>query len=149
MPRARPDRRGFTLVECMLAGALLALASLALFEGVGLSARIARENSQVLAADALAWDAVWKKFNEDYDMMRSQTDERLTEEAAPELHQAGSEAVLRVTVVPVTVESGGVTVHLKSIEADVEWGAPGKRMRLSDWHRVFTYRSGLGRVPWQ
>ena len=36
------SRRGVTLVEVMLAGALLALAVISLFEGIGVAARIAR-----------------------------------------------------------------------------------------------------------
>jgi len=146
---ATGSRSGFTLVECLLAGTIISITALALFDGIGVSARIAHENAQLLAADAVAWDAVWKKFNEDYGKMRTQTEESLTEAAAPTLWLDGAAAVLRVTVQPVTVVSGGIKVEMKSIEADVEWGPAGKRRKLSDWHRAFVYRSNLGRVGWE
>ena len=56
-------RRGVTLVEVMLAGSIIVLASLAIFEGIIVSARIAHENAEILKAEAVVWDAVWKKFN--------------------------------------------------------------------------------------
>ena len=65
------SRRGVTLVEVMLAGALLALAVISLFEGIGVAARIARENAQVLQADAYAHDLAWKRFNESYSALNS------------------------------------------------------------------------------
>ena len=49
----RGARAGFTLVEMMLAGAITMLMTLALLEGLIVSARISRENSELLAADAL------------------------------------------------------------------------------------------------
>ena len=64
--RARTGKRGVTLIEVMLAGAILTLLSLALFSGISVAARIAHENAELLSAEAVAWDAVWKRFNEDY-----------------------------------------------------------------------------------
>ena len=52
----RKARRGATLVEVMLAAAILALMVLSLFEGIAVSARIAHENAEYLQADAYAFD---------------------------------------------------------------------------------------------
>ena len=51
-------RDGFTLLECTLAGALLCLLAVALLEGIGVTTRVARENAEMLSADAVAWDAL-------------------------------------------------------------------------------------------
>ena len=53
----RRAKRGVTLVEVMLAASILALMVLALFEGIAVSARVARENAEYLQADAYAFDA--------------------------------------------------------------------------------------------
>lgn len=60
-------RRGVTLAECMVASAVLGLLVLVLLSGVTVATRIADDNAQLLAAEAVAWDAAWKRFNEDYD----------------------------------------------------------------------------------
>ena len=60
-------RRGATLVEVMLAGALAVMLTLACLEGVIVSTGIAHENSQLLAAEAYAWDTAWKWLNKSYD----------------------------------------------------------------------------------
>jgi prepilin-type N-terminal cleavage/methylation domain-containing protein len=115
-------RRGFTLVECMLAGALLALLSLALLEGVGVATRVAEANARLLAADSLAWDAAWKTFNVPYASLpetfnataltaaHDGFDEnvdidggavqafKLPKNAAPELYNAECPAVLLVAI---------------------------------------------------
>ena len=59
-------RRGVTLAECMIASAVLGLLVLVLLSGVTVATRIADDNAQLLAAEAVAWDAAWKRFNEDY-----------------------------------------------------------------------------------
>lgn len=140
-------RKGFTLLECTLAGALLSLLAVVFLEGISVATRISTENAQLLAADGVAWDAVWKKFNESYDNMSVGTrTETLVESAAPSLYAEGCEAKLTVQVSAV---SG--FPNLKCISADVEWGperqVDGKtaRRRLSDYHRVWVYRSSLKR----
>ena len=60
-------RKGATLVELMLAGAILALVVTSLFEGILVANRIAHENAELLAAQAIAADAAWWRFNEKYD----------------------------------------------------------------------------------
>ena len=67
----RRGRGGATLIEVMLAAAILSLMVLALFEGIAVSARIARENAEYLQADAYAFDLAWKRFNESYGALRS------------------------------------------------------------------------------
>ena len=73
--RRRRDRRrskaGVTLVEVMLAGALTALVSLATLEGFIVAAKIAHENAEVLRADGIAFDLLWRKFYTDYDNLHS------------------------------------------------------------------------------
>lgn len=126
-------RKGFTLVECMLAASIFCLMTLVLFEGVIVSTRIAHENSDLLAAEAVAWDAVWKRFNEDFDRLaRGTVTETLGAEAAPQLARYDVAPVLRVTVGYVD-EPGfaGMASDMLKISADVEWGPSGSRHRLS------------------
>ena len=134
-------RKGFTLVECAVAGALLAALALVFLQGIGVATRIAEENARLLAADGVAWDAVWKKFNEGYGNMSYGTrTETLVESAAPALYAEGCEAKLTVQVSAVPGFS-----HLKCISADVEWGPDGCRRKLSDYHDVWVFRSSLER----
>ena len=137
------SRRGATLVEVMLAGAIVTLLSLALFEGIAVASRIAHENAELLSAEAVAWDAVWKKFNEEYStIVPGTTTETLSSNAAPALVMSQYSApVLTITVS--TVENYST---LRCIEGDVEWGPSAKRRRLSDSCPVFVYRGELGRV---
>lgn len=132
-------RRGFTLVECAVAGAVLSLLSLVLLCGVAVASRVANDNAQLLAADGVAFDAVWAVFNLGYDQIATGTNVvELSESAAPSLH----DAVLTVNVAAVAGFE-----NMKSISADVEWGPPERRRRLSDFHDAFfVYRSSLGRT---
>ena len=144
-------RKGFTLVECVLAGTLLSLLSIALLKGVAVATRIAEENAQLLAADGVAWDAVWKTFNEDYDDIPVGSNTVwLSQSAAPQLYVEGYQAELTVVVTNFNMGTkvGGEWKYspMKSIEADVAWGVKGNRKSLSSFHRVFVYRSDLGRV---
>lgn len=136
---------------------MLTVVALALLEGVGVAARIARENAQVLEADAVAWDAVWKKFNENYDDLDrpkaagSTTwtfEETLVKKAAPGLYLEKSPAKLTLSVRPLLIAVGTGAVEMKAISADIEWGPANRRLRLSDVHPVFVYRSSLGRTSW-
>lgn len=139
-------RKGFTLLECLLAGALLSLLAVAFLKGIGVTTRVAHENAQILAADGIVWDAVWKKFNEDFDSLRVRStpdEETLTQAAAPELYVENSPPVLSVRVSAVD----GFP-DLREISADLEWGPMGARKRYSDYQRAFVYRSSLGRTSW-
>ena len=64
-------RAGVTLIEVMLAGALTAIAVLATLEGFIVAAKIAHENAEVLRADGVAFDLLWRKFYADYDNLPS------------------------------------------------------------------------------
>lgn len=147
--RLHGARGGFTLVECMLAGSILAFLSLVLFEGVVVASRIARENSEVMQAEAVAWDAVWKRFNEEYSRLVTTgepTGETLLEEAAPELARYDQPPEVFVKVENAKDAGGVVLTGLKSIEAWVEWGPVGRRKSTADVQRIFVYRGELGRV---
>ena len=127
-------RRGFTLVECMVAGAVFALMTLALFEGIIVATRIAHENADTLAAEAVVWDAVWKRFNENFDKLRSGTvEETLDESAAPQLAGYDTPPVLRVTVGP-TDETGFCrsAADMVKISAGIEWGNHSARRTYTD-----------------
>lgn len=138
------SKAGVTLVEVMLAGAIVTIVSLALFEGVAVAARIAHENSQLLAADAYAWDTVWKRFNEAGGALLDQADSMnpcfrhvttLPMAAAPALHLANSPARCTVTI------SNCVNIGVM-IAADVEWGPSSSRRHTS----ARLYRADMNRV---
>ncbi len=137
-------KAGVTLVEVMLAGAIVTVVSLALFEGVAVAARIAHENSQLLTADAYAWDTVWKRFNEAGGALMDQADSMnpcfrhvttLPMAAAPVLHLANSPAKCTVTISN-CVNAGAMIV------ADVEWGPSSSRSHTS----ARLYRANMNRV---
>jgi len=145
----RTVRKGFTLVECMMASAVLGISCLVLFEGVGVCARVAQENAQLLAAEAVAWDAAWKRFNEGYDSLvlnESTGWQTLSEAAAPALAVFDTDAKLKVDVRAMDAE--GWLADMKIVTADVEWGPSSRRRRLSDGgHAVRVCRGSLGRAP--
>ena len=136
-------RKGFTLVECMVASAIVCVTSLALFEGVGRAAAMARQNAEVLAAEAIAWDAVWKRFNEGFATLDYTVTENLPEAASSDLYFPGSPARLKVWV-----DAVPGFPRLRAVSADVEWGPEGRRQRLSEYRDTFVYRSDMERVPW-
>ena len=141
------SNRGVTLVEVMLAGAIISLLSLAMFNGISIAVRIAHENAEMLSAEAVVWDAVWKRFNEEYSQLMptdgwvSETLNNGKTNAVPALCCYDSMPVLklRVSVVP------GYNA-LRCIEGDLEWGPANKRRSLSDANPVFVYRGEMERV---
>ena len=148
----RRAKRGVTLVEVMLAASILALMVLALFEGIAVSARIARENAEYLQADAYAFDLAWKRYNENYGSLRNligknQTlvefpAEEITEEAAPMLYRARSVAKSYTTIRRITDPTDPSVELGVLISVDVEWGAAGARRRLSATHTATVFKSG-------
>ena len=149
-------RRGVTLAECMVASAVLGLLVLVLLSGVTVATRIADDNAQLLAAEAVAWDAAWKRFNEDYDnLVLNETTgwQNLSSNAAPVLSVYDTPAYISNTVVAVErvlkpEEADGWLRELKAIIVDVEWGPAGRRRRLSDSHHaVQVWRGDMGRAP--
>lgn len=150
-------RRGVTLAECMVASAVLGLLVLVLLSGVTVATRIADDNAQLLAAEAVAWDAAWKRFNEDYDNLDPSEVtgwQNLSSNAAPILGVYDtpawiSNAVFAVEdVIEDPYDAEGWRMELKAIIVDVEWGPAGHRRRLSDsGHAVQVWRGNMGRAP--
>ena len=143
-------RKGFTLLECTLAGALLCLLSVALLKGVGVATRVARENAELLAADGIVWDALWTAFNGNYErlgkMATASGGLALSEAAAPDLYNADYPPLLKVSV-------SGVPgfASLKCVTAALEWGVPTGPSPSAGERRCaltnFVYRSDVRRVP--
>ncbi len=64
-------KSGLTLLEVMLAGAMVSIATLAMMEGFIVSMKIVHENAETLQADGVAFDLLWRKFYGDYDHLTS------------------------------------------------------------------------------
>ena len=56
-------RKGFTLIECMVAGAILVLVTTAFMRALSVINRVEHENAQYMEADAIVWDAIARNFN--------------------------------------------------------------------------------------
>lgn len=140
-------RRGATLVEVALAGAIAVLLTLAFMEGIAVAARISHENSQLLAAEAYAWDTAWKWLNKPYDELNntataafypSAAGETVSSNACPVLCRAlngGADAKVFVRVTFLTGASAlrrhEADAEAKLIEVDVEWGPASDRRCLN------------------
>ncbi|MBQ3288599.1 MAG: hypothetical protein IJH50_04240 [Kiritimatiellae bacterium] len=163
-------RGGFTLVEMMLAGAIAVLMTLALMEGLIVSAKVSHENSELLAADAFAWDTAWKWLNKSYDELpavappgrtydsATDTSMAMTTNDCPVLnfeHTGGDpRVVVRVVMCEGTgaIARHGTNVKVKRIDVDVEWGPEGDRKCLNGLcgsanysHPVSVYKSPIDR----
>ena len=76
---ARPRKKskaGVTLLEVLLAGALVSIVVLAMLEGFTTAARICHENAEVLRADNIAFDLLWRKFHQNYEDQLQQTENK-------------------------------------------------------------------------
>ena len=140
-------RRGATLVEVALAGAIAVLLTLAFMEGIAVAARISHENSQLLAAEAYAWDTAWKWLNKPYDELNntataafypSAAGETVSSNACPVLCRAlngGADAKVFVRVTFLTGASAlrrhEADAEAKLIEVDIEWGPASDRRCLN------------------
>ena len=151
LPRMRRSKRGVTLVEVMLAASILALTVLAVFEGIAVSARIARENAEYLQADAYAFDLAWKRSNESYGALRNFVsssvpqrtfDEEIVEDAAPMLYRTAAPAVSHTTITRLIDPSDASNELGVLISVDVEWGAEGARRHLSATHTATVFKGG-------
>lgn len=164
-------RGGFTLVEVMLAGAIAVLMTLSLMEGLVVSAKVSHENSELLAADAFAWDTAWRWLNKAYDELPAQTAGVVYDSATttgmsistndcPELVAAKTGGNPRLVVRVVMCDGAGAPnrhgtpVRSKRIDVDVEWGPPGDRKCLNGLcgagianygHPVSVYKSSIDR----
>lgn len=129
------SKRGVTLVEVMLAGALTALMVVVLMQGIIVSVGICRENSELLAAEAYAWDTAWKWLNK--------KDEDLNASATAQFYPDASGSLIASNECPVIYRPASVgsprcfvcvsncTDDVRCISVDVEWGATGKRYCLN------------------
>ena len=134
--KARP---GVTLVEVMLAGSIAVLVTLALMEGLIVAAKISNENSQLLAADAYAWDTAWKWFNKKYDDLSAGGvggviyTGTVSSNECPTLCRAltGSDACVAVRVRDVSVSRHNVVVPAREIAVDLAWGPQSDRKSLN------------------
>ncbi len=140
-------RRGVTLVEVMLAGAIAVLLTLACLEGVIVSTKIAHENSQLLAAEAYAWDTAWRWLNKPYDELNNSTTAKFYPDAGYSVVSSndcpmlckelngGADAKLYVRVQLLSGSTAPVRhsnpVDVKRIDVDVEWGPTTSRRRLN------------------
>ncbi len=148
--------RGFTLVETMLAGSILLISTLAMFEGITLATRISRENAELLQAEGVAWDAVWTVFNEDYERLIDECNSKsggvsvrsvtLSDDVAPILARYDMAPTLSVTLTKVAVTIDSATKNFVSVEGDVTWGPRLKRRSLSSMQRTFVWRGPMSRV---
>ena len=136
-------RCGFTLVEAMLAGAIAVLMTLALMEGLVVSAKVSHENSELLAAEAFAWDTAWRWLNKAHEHLEKKeypqdgVGVEMSSNDCPVIYRADSPAKCYVhmeTISPSNVGTGEVSVAfsgLRRIEVDVEWGPADARVCLS------------------
>ena len=139
----------------MLASAIFGFMVLALFEGVIVATRIAHENAELLAAEAVAWDATWKCFNESADDLKksiaagNEQSQWLNRKIEPQLYRY--DTAPKLTMYFATNKTGqqlvGWSGDLIEIKADLEWGNSGRRRKLSDSREMpVVYRSTLGRA---
>ena len=163
-------RGGFTLVEVMLAGVIAVLMTLALMEGLIVSAKISHENAELLAADAFAWDTAWRwlnKKNEDFDRDKGSGDysvsggAELTYDDCPAIYMESSRPKCYVSVSSFGESSTnapfrfGAKMAATRIDVNVEWGPAGDRKCLSRLcgrdglpnygQTISVYRSEVGR----
>ena len=132
-------RKGMTLVEVMLAGSIAVLFTLSLMEGLVVAAKLSNENSQLLAADAYAWDTAWKWFNKKYDDLDDPASSdtiypgTVSSNECPMLCRqlVGSDAKVGVRVRKVTVVRHSIEMNAKLIEVDVAWGPTSERKSLN------------------
>ena len=134
------SKRGVTFIEVMLAASILALMVLALFEGITVSARIARENAEYLQADAYAFDLAWKRYNESYGALRN-----LVSASAPQRtfdEDIVEPAVSHTTITRVVDPDDASNELGVLISVDVEWGAADARRSLSATHTATVFKGG-------
>lgn len=135
LPNAR--RRGVTLVEVMLAGAILSLLALSLFEGIGVANRITVENAEYLAADAVAFDLAYKRSREEFGALQklcaslnnAELIELISSNACPVLCRQVPVALTRVEYA--RDASGTLDPNALLLSVDVSWGPENNRRLLS------------------
>jgi len=158
---------GATLVEVLLAGALLLLVSLSFFEGVVVAGGIAKENSEYLAADAFAYDLAMCVYSQNYETDESNSGIVVTHKDISDMASSWGgtgewqdipETSDGQSLVPVLAKDGWPTPQYrvevatstrvkkgKLIQVDVQWGPAGNRQLLSNRHAVQIFRANIDR----
>lgn len=133
-------RQGITLVEVMLAGAIVSVLMGAFLAGIVTSANVSRENSEILAAEAYAWDVAWKWFNtKDEDLNNSEepvfypngSGAVVSSNECPMIYRMDAPARCFVRVTGRVPADADASAYVKCIDVNVEWGASGGRRRLN------------------
>ena len=133
-------RQGITLVEVMLAGAIVSVLTGAFLAGISVSAKVSRENSEILAAEAYAWDTAWKWFNKsDEDLNDSEemvfypdgSGAEISSNECPMIYRESAPARCFVGVTGKVPADAASSSYVKRIDVNVEWGASGRRRRLN------------------
>lgn len=145
---AQKRRRGATLVEVMIAAALVALLTITVLECVSVAARIARDNAELLAADSFAHDLLWCRFNMKYSDLApgTETGTVSSEKGKPKIYSVPT-GWNRGDWCRDQPLSWGVRVSQlgagKLIEADVEWTSSSNETRR---RHLEVYRSEMNRT---
>ncbi|MEG1552781.1 MAG: hypothetical protein RR133_06590 [Kiritimatiellia bacterium] len=115
-----------TIIEVVIASAMVLLMTLSMLEGLMFCRRMVAENSARLTADALAWDLLWKTFNMDYDALKFKA-------LSPEelkLLAPGLQNPLIVTEIKTETPDGG-SLNGKKLTINVLWKCNGKERGLA------------------
>ena len=143
-------RGGFTLVELLLAGAILATISFGALIGTMRISKMVNDRSQLMAADGYCWDVAWALFNTDYEQLRDPIEQAKAQgfhgcEISGNVWHSGNPnpdrpeykflSQLQSPVCYVTlsnaVDSAGKEVESGlCISVNLEWGPPGQRSIL-------------------
>lgn len=67
----RFHKSGVTLVEVLIASAVTTLSAVSLLSGFTVARRVVQANTETLRADSVAFDLLWRRFNQDYDHLTS------------------------------------------------------------------------------
>jgi len=132
-------RKGVTLVEVMLAGGIAVMMTLSIMEGLIVAAKISNENSQLLAADAYAWDMAWKWFNKKYDDLATADVNGIIYQGLVSSNECpvlckelvGSDARVGIRVRTVTERRHSVEAVTRQIDVDMAWGPASDRKSLN------------------
>ncbi len=163
-------KRGVTLIEVMLASSIILFIVMVFFEGIVTMARISKENSELLAADAFAFDLAWCVYNQDYEESKVNNITRgikVTHKGINDLNAnwGGTEGWKDIpttadgqSLVPLLVQNGWGTPQYrievatsenvkkgKLIQVDVRWGPESARRSISQTHPVRIFRANIAR----
>jgi prepilin-type N-terminal cleavage/methylation domain-containing protein len=101
-------RRGFTLVEVLFATFIVVFVAMALFTSFIMGLRIADTHRRSMAADEMAFDSAWLRFNQPYyafENITSMTNQPFVEAVPPET-ALGPNAAAFTTITPPLLTGG-------------------------------------------